>query len=134
MAHKQPDFRQNPPPANREGGRTDEVIGRFQPAASASTTAGGATSQPMSTSTREEAGRGSGAGLGRFFRAASERLTRGRAQGRDTFRSDVREPGRETRQESFGQGLREGSYRDDTRSFDDMRGVEARRSGRSGSG
>jgi CBS domain-containing protein len=121
MAHKQPDFRQNQNPSGRssEGGRTDEVIGRFQPVASSSAT-GTTGASPQQTPVREEAGRSGGGGLGRFFRAASERLRQGRSQGREAPR------------ETSGQrGLREGSYRDDSRSFDDMRGPDARRYGRS---
>jgi CBS domain-containing protein len=134
MAHKQPDFRQNQNPASRgsEGRRTDEVIGRFQPTSSASTSTPGSASTQAPA--REESGRSGGGGLGRFFRAASERLTHRRAQGRDTFRSSSRDLGSERPGGTIGQGLREGSYRDDTRSFDDVRSADAQRYGRSGSG
>ncbi len=119
MAHKQPDFRQNPgtPSQGRgapsESARTDEVIGRFQ---STSTHA-------PSTSTQEGAGRSSGPG--RFFRAASERLKerfgqRGAEQHEEwgTASQGYRAEGPS---EPFLRGLREGGYRDDSRAFDDTR-------------
>ncbi|HET9451121.1 MAG TPA: CBS domain-containing protein [Aggregicoccus sp.] len=127
MAHKQPDFRQNPSTPNRgastDNPRTDEVIGRFQ---SAST---------HTPSTQEETTR-RGSGPGRFFRAASERLKErfgGRGSEREEWGTASQGYRAEGPSEPFLRGMREGSYRDDSRAFDDQR-TGAARYGRAESG